>query len=357
LRPATSSHSCHLLLLLTILATLLDTSAATKPDSSPLDTDICIYGGTSGGVIAAVQATKMGKRVVLVEPGAHLGGMTSGGLSAVDIGDPRSVGGLAREYFTRLVAGYGKTLDWDKKMGHGTGGAYSIEPHVAEAIFDEMAAEAGVVVLRDARLSSVKKDGSHITQLHCDDGRSVRAKVFIDTTYEGDLMAAAGVQYTVLREGNAKYGERYNGIHYNDSYRPRLGHKVPGANGRVKGGQGAWDRDYPLDPYVIKGDPTSGLLPLLNEGEPGTPGEAAPGVQAYCFRLCLTSARDRLPITPPPDYDPQRYELVHRFIQACIANGDDMDLRWFSKHDPLPNEKWDFNTATFGGNLPGLSWD
>lgn len=339
-----------LLVALTLLSSSFPNHAEAK------NADVLVYGGTSGGVMAAVQAARMDKRVVLVEPGAHLGGMTSGGLSAVDIGDPRSVGGLAREYFTRLVAGYGKELDWEKKMGHGTGGAYSIEPHVAEQVFDAMATEAGVVVLRNTVLASVVKEGHRITGIVTRDGRTLHARVFLDTTYEGDLMAAAGVPYTVTREGNAAYGERYNGIFYTDAYTPRLGHKQPGDNGRVPGGQGVWDRDFPLDPYVVKGDPSSGLLPLLNEGEPGVPGEPAPGIQAYCYRLCLTTAADRIPIAPPDNYDPQRYELIARFIEACLANGDDMDLRWFSKHDPLPNDKWDFNTATFGGNLPGLSW-
>ncbi|NQV26672.1 MAG: FAD-dependent oxidoreductase [Rhodopirellula sp.] len=324
-----------------------------------IDTDVCVYGGTSGGVAAAVQAARMGKRVVLVEPGRHLGGMTSGGLSAVDIGDPRSVGGIAREYFTRLVASYGKRLTWNQpfrgKGGPATGGAYSIEPHVAEQVFDDMVREAGVVILRDARLKSVHKDKDRIVELITEDGRVIRARMFLDTTYEGDLMAAAGVSYTLMREGNEKYDEQYNGIHYTDKYKPRTDHLKPGANGRVPGGQGVWDRDFPLDPYVVKGVPSSGLLPLINAGSPGTPGEPAPGVMAYCFRLCLSTAGDRL--TPPPDYDAQHYELVARFIEACLAIGDDMDLRWFSKHDPLPNAKWDFNTATFGGNLPGASWE
>lgn len=329
---------------------------------SAMEADVCVYGGTSGGVVAAVQAARMGKSVVLVEPGRHLGGMTSGGLSAVDIGDPRSVGGIAREYFTRLVASYGKQLNWgqafERKGGPATGGAYSIEPHVAEKVFDEMANEAGVIVWRQARLKSVRKTGARIVELLIDDGRSVRAKMFIDTTYEGDLMAAAGVSYTLTREANAKYGEQYNGIHYASKYKPRTGHKRPGANGRVPGGQGVWDRDFPLDPYVLPGDPSSGLLPLVSQGEPGRHGDTAPGVMAYCFRLCLTTDRANMrPIQPPDDYDPQRYELVARFIEACLANGDDMDLRWFSKHDPLPNDKWDFNTATFGGNLPGASWE
>ena len=326
------------------------------------ESDVCIYGGTSGGVAAAVQAARIGKSVVLAEPGRHLGGMTSGGLSAVDIGDPRSVGGIAREYFTKLAATVGVTLAWDKAFksdgggGPATGGAYAIEPHKAEQVFTDMAKEAGVKVHFGARLASVKKNGARITELVMENGDVFRAKVFIDTSYEGDLMAKAGVSYTLMREGNAKYGETLNGIHYTEKYQPRTNHLKPGPHGRVPGGQGVWDRDFPLDPYVVKGDPKSGLLPLINEGDPGKQGDPAPGVQAYCFRLCLTTnPANMIPITPPSDYDPKRYEIVARFIEACLAIGDDMDLRWFSKHDPLPNDKWDFNTATFGGNLPGAS--
>lgn len=326
-----------------------------------VESDVCVYGGTSGGVAAAVQAARMGKSVVIAEPGRHLGGMTSGGLSAVDIGDPRSVGGIAREYFTKLAATVGVTLAWDKAFknaggGPATGGAYAIEPHKAEQVFNDMAREAGVKVHFGARLASVKKDGARIIEIVAEDGTVFRAQMFLDTTYEGDLMAKAGVSHTLMREGNAKYGETYNGIHYTDKYLPRTTHEKPGPHGRVPDGQGVWDRDFPLDPYVVKGDPKSGLLPLINSGEPGTQGEPAPGVQAYCYRLCLTtSPENMIPITPPADYDPKRYEIVARFIEACVAIGDDMDLRWFSKHDPLPNDKWDFNTATFGGNLPGAS--
>ncbi len=336
--------------------------ALSAAEPAMCEAEVCIYGGTSGGVVAAIQAARMGKRVILIEPGRHLGGMTSGGLSAVDIGDPRSVGGIAREYFTRLVATYGKKLQWDQSFrgrgGPATGGAYSIEPHVAERVFDTMASEAGVIVVREARLKSVKKENNRITELQSEDGRITRAKMFIDATYEGDLMAAAGVTCTVIREGNAKYGEKYNGIYYSPKYKPRTNHKQPGANGRVPGGQGVWDRDFPLDPYIVKGDSSSGLLPLINPEVPGNSGDSAPGVQAYCFRLCLTTAKEnQIPIVPPPNYDPKRYELVARFIEACLANGDEMDLRWFSKHDPLPNHKWDFNTATFGANLPGANWE
>jgi hypothetical protein len=352
----------HILVVpITLLSILRASSQAAEP-AKIIEAEVCIYGGTSGGVAAAVQAARMGKRAVIAEPGRHLGGMTSGGLSAVDVGDPRTVGGIAREYFTRLVASYGKTLEWDKPFvskggGPATGGAYSIEPHVAERVFHEMAAEAKVAVHFNARLTSIKKGGTRLTEFVTEDGTVFRAKMFIDATYEGDLMAKAGVSYTLLREGNAKYGETYNGIHYSPIFLPRTDHAKPKANGRTPSGQGVWDRDLPLDPYIMKGDPQSGLLPLLNAGDPGIPGEPAPGVQAYCFRLCLTTAADRIPIAPPPNYDPKRYEIVARFIESCLALGDDMDLRWFSKHDALPHDKWDFNTATFGGNLPGENWD
>jgi len=352
---------------------LLLCSLSSASLAATIESDICVYGGTSGGVAAAVQAARMGKSVVLAEPGRHLGGMTSGGLSAVDIGDPRSVGGIAREYFTRLVAVYGKTLEWDQPFkssgGPATGGAYSIEPHQAEKVFNDMEGEAGVKVHFGARLAAVKestadtpvRSGSadrsvRITELVTEDGTVFRAKMFIDCTYEGDLMAKAGVSCTLMREGNAKYGESYNGIYYDNKYRPRSGHLQPGANGRVKGGQGVWDRDFPLDPYVVLGCPDSGVLPLIEMDDAGKPGDPAPGVQAYCYRLCLTTNKaNMIAITPPPDYDAKRYEIVARFIDACLQNGDEMDLRWFSKHDALPNAKWDFNTATFGGNLPGMS--
>ena len=341
---------------------LLICSSSAARSADVVEADVCVLGGTSGGVTAAVQAARMGKAVVLAEPGKHLGGMTAGGLSAVDIGDPRSVGGIAREYFTKLAATVGTTLAWDKPFvpaggGPATGGAYAIEPHKAEQLFREMVQEAGVKVYYGARLATVKKEASRIVEFVTEDGTLFRAKVFIDTTYEGDLMAKSGARYTLQREGNAKYGERHNGIHYSEKYQPRTNHLKPGPHGRVPGGQGVWDRDFPLDPYVVKGDPSSGLLPLIAAGEPGIEGEPAPGVQAYCYRLCLTTnPANMIPLSRPVDYDARKYEIVARFIEACLAIGDDIDLRWFSKHDPLPHDKWDFNTATFGGNLPGASW-
>jgi thioredoxin reductase len=347
-------------LLPSLITSIAVTACALPVSAAVVDVDVCIYGGTSGGVAAAVQVARMGKSVVVVEPGRHLGGMTSGGLSAVDIGEPRSVGGIAREYFTKLAAKYGRTLAWGEAFkstgGPATGGAFAIEPHSAEALFDDMVREAKIPVHRDARLVKVLKQGPRIVELTMEDGNVFRARMFIDATYEGDLMAAAGVEYTLMREGNAKYGEQHNGICYDEKFAPRLGHLTPGSNGRVPGGQGVWDRDLPLDPYVVPGDASSGVLPLIDDGALGEIGDPAPGVQAYCYRLCLSTKDDRIAITPPKDYDPKRYEIVARFIAACQAMGDDIDLRWFSKYDALPNDKFDFNTATFGANLPKASW-
>ncbi len=341
--------------------------AGTQPSAAAalkkiIEADVCIYGGTSGGVVAAVQTARMGKRAVIVEPGKHLGGMTAGGLSAVDIGDPRTVGGIAREYFTRLTRAYGKKLEWDKPFkanggGPATGGAFSIEPHAAEQLFNEMIKEVNVPVYFNARLTSTKKKGPRITGLLMEDGTVFRAKMFIDATYEGDLMAKADVAFTLMREGNTKYGEQFNGIYYDAKYEPRTNHLPPRANGRTPSGQGVWDRDLPLNPYVIPGDSKSGLIALIQSGDPGKPGEPAPGIQAYCFRLCLTTNDGRVPLRQPENYDAKRYELVVRFIKGCQAMGDDIDLRWFSKYDPLPHGKFDFNTAAFGANLPGASWD
>ncbi|MBL8793187.1 MAG: FAD-dependent oxidoreductase [Planctomycetia bacterium] len=320
-----------------------------------VEADLCIYGGTSGGVAAAVQAARMGKRVVLIEPGKHLGGMTSGGLSAVDIGDPRTVGGIAREYFTRLAAKFGRKLAFDQPLkGVPTGGAFAIEPHTAEQVFDELIRNADVPVLRGEPLKAVKKVGARIVELVTQSGAVFRAKMFIDATYEGDLMAQAGVSCTVNREANSKYNETLNGIQLWE--KPEVDWGKPGPNGRRPDGRGVWDRAIPLDPYVKPGNASSGLLPGVQAGDLGKIGEAAPGVQAYCYRLCLTTRpANRLPIERPAGYDAARYELHARYIAACLKAGDAVDLRWFSKFDPLPNDKFDFNTAYLGLNLPGAS--
>ena len=250
--------------------------------------DICVYGATSGGIAAAVQAARMGKRVVVVDPGEHIGGMTSGGLSAVDIGNPRTVGGFAREYFARLAGRYGRVLAWDKPLeGVPTGGAFAVEPHSAEELFNDFVREEGIPVVRRSPLFEVRKQGPRIQAIVA--GKDTyTARMYIDATYEGDLMALAGVSYTLTREANAKYGETLNGVLFHPRYEPKVEWGVAGPNGRRADGKGLWDRDIPIDPYIRPGVASSGVLPLVEADSIGQPGAEAPGVQAYCFRLCMT---------------------------------------------------------------------
>lgn len=220
--------------------------------------DIVVYGGTSGGVVAAVQAARMGKSVVLIEPGRHLGGLTSGGLGATDIANKGAIGGLSREFYRRFGKHYGKDE------------ASTFEPHVAEQVMNDLVREAGVKVVFGERLDladGVKKNGGRIMAIRMESGREFAGRVFLDASYEGDLMAKAGVSYHVGREANSVYGETFNGV--------QLGSKKH--QFRVA-----------VDPYVTPGDPASGLLPGVHSGGPGQHGEGDRRVQAYNFRMCLS---------------------------------------------------------------------
>jgi len=326
------------------------------PSASTQEYDVCVYGATSGGVIAALQADRMGKSVLLLEPYHHVGGMTSSGLSALDVGNPATIGGLAREYFSELASRYGKELKFENYFAH-TGGDFVIEPSGAEKLFLEYIEASNIELLFDKKITSAAMQENTIASISMLDGTSYQAKVFIDATYEGDLMAKAGVSYTTTREPNSKYNETGNGFSLK-KYHPSIYWGVPGENGRRADRKGIWDRDIPISPYVDPTDRNSGLLPTIKPYNGEQDGEEAVGVQAYCFRLCMTDNPDnRIPITKPANYDPWNYEIQRRFIKACLLQGDDMDIRWFTKLDPLVNDKWDFNTATFGSNIPGLSWE
>lgn len=276
--------------------------------------DICIYGGTSGGVVAAVQAAAMGKSAVIVEAGQHLGGMSAGGLGFTDIGRKEAVGGLAREFYIRVGKHYGRPIE------------FNLEPHVATEVFEQWVRHDLIRVLRGQPIASVRKDGSKLTEIVTTNGTVVRARVFIDATYEGDLLAMAGVSYIVGRESNQLYGETVNGI------------QGPAKNPRA--GKFA----IQPDPYVIPGDPASGLLPLVHGTSRGEIGSADKRVQAYNYRLCLTDNPDnRRRIEPSGQYDPRRFELLARWIQARVATGEQLALASFLKYDALPNRKFDFN--------------
>jgi hypothetical protein len=303
--------------------------SASPAHAAPREFDIVVYGGTSGGVAAAVQAARMGKSVVLIEPGKHLGGLTSGGLGATDIGNKAAIGGIAREFYQRIRKHYDEEASWkyEKKADFkGTGHdakedtAWTFEPHVAEKVFNDLVKEHKVVVVFSQRLdlkNGVKMDGTRIVSVTMESSENYAGKVFIDATYEGDLMAKAGVSYHVGREANKTYGETLNGIQVKNATHHQFVKKI--------------------DPYVKPGDATSGLLPRVEAGPPGADGDGDKRVQAYCYRLCATDrAENRRAWPKPANYDEKQYELLLRNFEA-----GDLRLPW----NPLlmPNRKTDAN--------------
>jgi hypothetical protein len=327
--------------LASLCSLLLPASPCTANDEKTITANICIYGGSSAGVIGAVQVARMGGSVVLVTPMKHLGGLTSNGLGFTDMGNTRLLGGLTRDYFHRIWLYYQQDSAWffqsREKFGnkgqHGPGFddkleiASVFEPHVAENIFNQLIVENKIPVIngRLDRQNGVIKDGSNIRQIRLENGRIINAKVFIDATYEGDLMAAAGVSYTVGREANSQYGETLNGIQTVKSVKNQLPDGV--------------------DPYVIKGDPASGLLPGINANSGGSDGSADHKIQAYCYRMCLTNVpQNRVAVEKPANYKESDYELLFRAIEAGQTDR-------FFKLSTLPNQKTDSN------NDSGISTD
>ncbi|MCX8090672.1 MAG: FAD-dependent oxidoreductase [Verrucomicrobiae bacterium] len=277
-----------------------------------VESDVCVYGGTSGGVAAAVAAARLGKSVVLLSLNTHVGGMSASGLGVTDIGpgnDTSYLGGISREFYRRVGAAYGSTnlVIW-------------FEPRVAEQVFWQMLAEAGVPVYSNKLLASVTMTNNRIVELRTQDGSVFRAKQFIDTTYEGDLMAAAGVTFTWGREGTNVYGESLAGI-------------------RPLGGS------YNYDPYVVPGNPASGLLPLVQTNTGGNVGDGDRRLQAYNYRLCLTqNPTNKIPLTAPTNYSEANYELVRRYIAARVAKDGAVSLgQLIHIQTIIPNGKTDIN--------------
>lgn len=294
--------------------------------------DVVVYGGNAAGAVAAVQVSRMGGSVVLLEPGPAIGGLTTGGLGATDVGDKRAVGGIAHEFYRRLYEYYEKPDAWrsesraDYVPRHPLNISDSMrlhwffEPQVATRFLGEFLAEAKVPVHLGARLDrarGVQKENGRIVAITLLDGRVFRGRTFIDATYEGDLMAAAGVSYIVGREPNSRYKETLNGIRFN-SEKSSVG----------------------VDPYVRAGDPKSGLLPRIDARAPGKEGEAHAGVQAYNFRVCLTDVpENRVPFARPASYDPLNYELLLRSITGRkVTPGPQLYTL-----SPMPNRKTDSN--------------
>ena len=307
---------------------LLPFAAAPAQAPRAFDVDVLVYGGTSAGVIAAYTAKRYGKSVLLVEPGRHLGGLSSGGLGYTDIGNKYAVTGLGLDFYRRLGRYYGRFEAW------------LFEPKAAEQVFEGYIDRAGVEVLYSRRLKSVVRQGTRlrtVTLEYAGEGKRsgdlvVGAREFIDATYEGDLMARAGASYTVGREGNARYGETINGVQLKDK------HQFPDG----------------VDPYVRPGDPSSGLLPEIS-AEPVQPdGTGDRKVQAYNFRLAMCQGDQRLPLERPARYDSARYALLLRLMEkrpwANLGAG--------FKIDRLVNGKTDWNNqGAFSTDFIGRNWD
>ena len=324
--------------------------------------DLVIYGATSAGIAAAIQGARMGKSVLLIEPTERIGGLTTGGLGATDIGNKQAIGGLSREFYQSIRKHYDqpKNWKWQKKQDYKDGGQartdpgeeamWTFEPSAALQVFQQMLAKERVEVVYEERLnrqSGVKKEGNTILEIEMESGKTYQGKVFIDATYEGDLMAAAGVSYTIGRESNQQYGETLNGVQAN-----KVNLSLTGRISRNGRNHNFVDR---VDPYLIPGDPTSGLLPSINPNPPGVDGEGDNKIQAYCFRMCLTDHPDnRITFQKPEDYNELDYELLFRNYEAA----EDLNtmysygvpyLPW--ANSAMPNRKTDTN------NKHGFSTD
>lgn len=315
-----------------------------------INADVVVYGGTSAAVTAAVQAQQMGKSVVIVSPDKHLGGLSSGGLGFTDTGDKSVIGGLARDFYHRVYMHYQQAdgWKWQKKEDYGNKGQgtpamdgsertmWIFEPHVAEQIFEDFVKEHNIKVYRNEWLDRgkgvVKKDG-RIVSIKTLSKKTFTGKMFIDATYEGDLMAAAGVKYHVGREANSVYGEEWNGI--------QVGILHHGHHFKTD-----------ISPYKIPGDPKSGLLPGVSAADPGKRGDGDNKIQAYNFRMCLTDLpANRVPFPKPAGYDPKQYELLLRVFNAGWRET-------FNKFDPIPNKKTDTNNhGPFSTDFIGENYD
>ncbi|MDQ8188392.1 FAD-dependent oxidoreductase [Pelagicoccus sp. SDUM812002] len=298
--------------------------------------DVIVYGDAAVGVSAAVQAARMGKSVILVSQYGHLGGLTSSGLGWTDIGNSSILGGISREFYHRVYLHYQDPAAWSSveamerfpKRGQGaptfdgaTQLASVFEPKVAEKIFEELVAESGVQVI-EGRLNlsdGADREGARIKAIRLEDGTVLEGSMFIDASYEGDLLEEAGVSFQVGREANEEYGETGNGI-----------------TGALPTNQ----LPDGIDPYVVPGNPKSGLLAGVNPTLGGEVGDADHRLQAFCYRMVLTDDPDsRTIIDKPKTYQEADYEILFRAIEAGQDSG-------FFKTSPMPNAKTDSNNAS-----------
>lgn len=331
--------------------------------------DIVVYGGTSSGVAAAIQSSRMGKSTVLIEPSNRIGGLTTGGLGQTDIGNKQAIGGISREFYENIKTYYDDSANWkwQKKEDYKDGGQtqtkegentmWTFEPSAALAVYQNMIAKENITLVYNERLNrknGVVKTNGKIESIEMESGKVFTAKVFIDATYEGDLMASSGVTYTLGRESNTQYGETLNGVQANMINTSLTG--IVSKNG--------YNHNFVpgVDPYVIKGDSRSGLLPNVQD-KPGLEGRGDKKIQAYCFRMCLTDIpENRIPFKKPANYNEIDYELLLRNYEArtgpireMYSYGSSL-LPWINSS--MPNRKTDTNNKFgFSTDYIGMSYD
>ncbi len=332
--------------------------------------DVIIYGGTSAGVASAIQTSRMGKSVLIIEPTHRLGGLTTGGLGQTDIGNKHVIGGISREFYQNIRKYYDDPNNWkwqsrdaymdegQTKTEKGEDAMWTFEPSAALKVYHQMLSAEKIDIVYGERLnrkSGVIKKENRIESIEMENGSKYTGKMFIDATYEGDLMASAGVSYRVGRESNREYGETLNGVQAN-----KISATLKWTLSRNAYNHNFIDR---VDPYIIKGDPKSGLLPYISENPPGVDGEGDNKIQAYCFRMTLTDHPDnRIPFKKPENYDELNYELLFRNYEAAqgpieemYAYGDNL-VPWINS--PMPNRKTDTNNQKgFSTDFIGQNYD
>ncbi len=324
------------------LMLLLNSCKSKTAETTTQDFDLVIYGGTSSGIAAAIQGSRMGKSVVLIEPTQRIGGLTTGGLGQTDIGNKHAIGGISREFYQNIGNYYNDPSNWkwQKKSEYIDGGQtrtaegedamWTFEPSAALQVYKHMMAAENIELVHGKRLNredGVIKQGTSIKKIEMEDGTIYRGKMFIDATYEGDLFATAGVDYHVGREANSVYQESYNGVQLLE------GHQLPDG----------------IDPYVNHGDKESGLLWGITDNELAEQGSGDTLVQAYNFRIALTNEENNmLSITEPENYDPSKYQLLVRLFEAQPEKRSLYDYFIWSS---MPNNKTDIN------NRGGFSTD
>lgn len=268
-----------------------------------IKTDICIYGGTSSGIIAAEAAVKMNKEVIICNPGKYSGGMTASGLGYTDFGNKSVIGGLTRNFYKRAGKYYNQEEAW------------KFEPKIASYVFTEIIKENNIELINFQYLKSVNLKENKVESITFTSGLKVYAKIFIDSTYEGDLMARSGVSFTIGREANTLYKENYNGVQLHDKHQ----------------------FDCDISPYKIDGDPSSGLLPFISDKPLKEIGSGDNLIQAYNFRICMTNNHENLkPFIQPKNYNPENYELCARWLKKT-------KLAIFHKFDLIIKDKTDTN--------------